>query len=239
MYLSALTMNKFKKYSQQMEAVILPIGTTEAHGPHCPLGTDFLIPERIAALIDSKMNSRILIAPTVNYGCSWGLKVFPGTINISTETMMRYLVEIGTSLLQWGLKKQVFLNGHGGNRPALRTAAQHLADAGAQVLVIDWWADYMPQILEICDSRGHAGEDETSVMLAIMPENIEMDLATANDNRAIGQIYTADISFTTLQNAMTGDATKATAEKGKQILKVVSNEIMRLIDQFSSGCYVK
>ena len=239
MYLSTLNMHKFIELQETIETVIVPIGTFEAHGPHCPLGTDFLIPNKLVENVNGVLNDKIFIAPTVNYGSSWGLGVFPGTVNISNETMACYIEEIGNGFLTWGLKNIVLLNGHGGNGPAIRIAAQHLADHGANVLVINWWSDYMPQILEICETRGHAGEDETSVMLAITPEAVDMQYAPTNNNKTIGKVYTADISYKSMENAITGDATKATAEKGHKIIEVVTKEIIALLRSFMAGKYFK
>lgn len=239
MYWAQLTMHKFEKFREDIEAVILPIGTTEAHGPHCPLGTDFMIPDHLAKMLNDAMPNNLAIAPTVNYGCSWNLGVFPGTVNISSEIMAQYIEEIGDGFMQWGIENIVFLNGHGGNRPALQIAAQHLADSGANVLLVNWWIDYMPQILTVCDSRGHAGEDETSLMLAIAPELVEMDLAIANNNKPNGQVFTADISYQTMVNALTGDATKASIEKGEKVFDLLAGEIVTLIDDFLKGKYVK
>ncbi len=239
MYLEKLTMNKFETITERVTTVVIPIGTTEAHGLHCPLGTDFMIPNHLVKLLEAQIGEDVLFAPTVNYGCSWNLGIYPGTINISSETMALYIEEIGNSLFSWGINNIIFLNGHGGNRAALQIAAQHLADSGANVLITNYWLDYMPQILEICSSRGHAGEDETSLILAITPELVEMDLATSNPNKPIGQIFSANISLETLANAMTGDARTATAAKGEAIYALVVENLIKLFNDFCQGIYVE
>ncbi|QOR33816.1 creatininase family protein [Clostridium sp. 'deep sea'] len=239
MFLSTLNMHKFIKFQETVNTVIIPIGTFEAHGPHCPLGTDFIIPNKLVENINNELDDKIFVAPTVNYGSSWGLGVFPGTVNISNETMACYIEEIGNGFLTWGIDNIVLLNGHGGNGPALRIAAQHMADHGANVLVVNWWSDYMSDILEICESRGHAGEDETSVMLAITPEFVDMQYAPTNKNETIGKIYTADLAYKSMENAITGDATKASAEKGQKILAVVTKNIIDLLQSFMIGKFFK
>ncbi len=237
MHLKHMTMSQFNNM-ENINGVIIPIGSTEAHGPHCPYGTDFLIPEEISNRLAS-LRSDLLIAPTINYGASWNLGFFPGTINISSETLTKYLVEIGSGFLKWSIDNIVIMNGHGGNNPAIRIAAQHLADKGAKVLVIDWWLDYQEEILEICTTKGHAGEDETSVMLAIDDTLVDMSLSLSNPNIPIGKVYTSKISNKVLENAMTGDATKATREKGEKVLSLVVAKIGELLDKYFAGIYTE
>jgi creatinine amidohydrolase len=238
MYLKNMTMSQFNNVKEELKGVIIPIGSTEAHGPHCPYGTDFLIPEELTNRLAKDRND-VLIAPTINYGASWNLGFFPGTINISSETLTRYIVEVGNGFLKWSIDNIVIMNGHGGNSPAIRIASQHLADAGAKVLVIDWWIDYQKDILKICSSKGHAGEDETSVVLAIDETLVDMELAPTNKNVPIGQVYTSDISYTVLENAITGDATKATKEKGQKVLDMVVLKIEGLLNKFFAGKYTE
>ena len=128
----------------------------------------------------------------------------------------------------------MFLNGHGGNIPALTIAAEKLSDEGAAVLLINWWLDYSPDILEICDGQGHAGEDETSVIMAITPALVDMKLATFNWCKPSGNIKAKSLRLDLYAHAMTGDGTKATIEKGQQILNRITPKIISLIEKFTS-----
>lgn len=239
MYWSQLNMTSFKAIQGSIDTVIIPIGTTEAHGPHLPLGTDFMIPNHIASKLENNLGDKIIIAPPVNYGCSWNLGFYPGTINISGETMTNYIFEICQGFLKWGILNIVFLNGHGGNRPALQLAAQKAADQGAKVLLINWWIDYAEQIATICSGKGHAGEDETSAVLAIAADLVDMSLAKANWNKLRGQIFTKDISKLSLAHALTGDGSLGTIEKGRKIYDVVTKEIEELLEHFMAGDYLE
>lgn len=238
MYLSKMNMNQFNQQKENIQGVVLPIGSTEAHGPHCPYGTDFLIPEEIAERLNQS-NKSLLITPAIKYGASWDLGHFPGTISLSSETLTKIITEVGNDILKWDLNNIIILNGHGGNNPAIRIAAQHLANNGAKVLVINWWMDYQEDILEICESKGHAGEDETSAVLAIDASLVDMDLAIKNTNIPIGKVYTSETPLVVLENAITGDATKASIEKGKKILELVHRKVSAQIEYFLEGKYIK
>lgn len=234
-----LSMQRIKELLGQVDTVVLPIGTTEAHGPHLPLGTDFMIPDHFCNYIERELGDKLLIAPTVNYGCSWSLSAFPGTLSVSGEVLAEYIAEICRSFVKWGLINIVFLNGHGGNIPALNLAAQKAADAGAKVLLINWWSDYMPQILEICDSRGHAGEDETSAVMAVAPELVALPEMELNLKKPIGRIFSSDIGTIAFTHALDGDPSGASREKGEKVFDIISKEIIALIQAFMQGKYVK
>lgn len=234
MYWQSLNMTSFSEVKNQVKAVILPIGMTEAHGPHCPLGTDTLIPRELCLRIEAALGEQVVIAPEVPYGHSWSLAPFPGTVDIPAVVFSDYVLAIGRGILKQGLCRIVFLNGHGGNIPALTIAAEKLSDEGAAVLLINWWLDYSPDILEICDGQGHAGEDETSVIMAITPALVDMKLATFNWCKPSGNIKAKSLRLDLYAHAMTGDGTKATIEKGQQILNRITPKIISLIEKFTS-----
>ncbi len=236
MYLRNLNLATFQREMENISAVIIPIGATEVHGPHCPYGTDFIIPDEFLRRLEPELTN-VLIAPTLNYGASWSLEGFPGTISLSTEVLAELLREVMEGFLQWGIEKIVIMNGHGGNISAIRTASQHLADLGAEVLVINWWLDYQSEILRICETRGHAGEDETSVVLAIDESLVDMSLAPVNKVRPIGTVYATHLNEIYYQHAITGDARSATAEKGEKILTNLGKLIKKQITDFIAEKY--
>lgn len=233
MYWQSLNMTSFQSVVKGAPTVVLPIGMTEAHGPHCPLGTDNIMPEEICRRIENLLGPQVLIAPAVPYGHSWSLGPFPGTIDIPAAVLNDYVLAIGRGFLKHGLKRIVFLNGHGGNIPTLTTAAEMLADEGAAVLLSNWWLDYSAEILKICEGQGHAGEDETAVMLALVPELVDMPKAKANISPRRANIKAQSLRMDQFAHAMTGDSTKATVEKGQRIIDVVCQNIVTLIREFS------
>ncbi|AZR73646.1 hypothetical protein BBF96_09760 [Anoxybacter fermentans] len=226
-----LNQAKFKEIQGKIDTVIIPIGTIEAHGEHLPLGTDVLIPEGLVERIEVKMGDRVLIAPTVNYGHVWTLAAYPGSVNISTEILTKYIYEIGKSLIDAGFTNIVLLNGHGGNIPAITTAGEMLADYGGQVITFNWWIDFREEILEICEGQGHAGEDETSAVLAVAEPYCDMSLAKANNKKLIANIKRKNIGKISYEHALSGDATKASREKGERILERVAERMMEILEE--------
>ncbi|MGZ4107662.1 MAG: creatininase family protein, partial [Tumebacillaceae bacterium] len=177
MRLTHVHMKQFEEYKPYIDTLILPIGTIEAHGPHAPLGTDMLIPRRIADYIERQLSGRVWTAPEIAYGHCANLRDFPGTIDVPNRIFADYVYAVVSSFARWGLKNVVLLNGHGGNINALNEVANRLADEGLHVLVSNYWLDYQDAIREITPGTGHAGEDETSLVMAIDPKTVDLSLA--------------------------------------------------------------
>lgn len=226
-----LTQAKFKEIQKNVDTVVIPIGTIEAHGEHLPLGTDVLIPEGLVERLEAKIGDQILFAPSINYGHVWTLAAYPGYVNISTETLTRYIYEVGKSMLDNGFKNIVLLNGHGGNIPALAPAGEMLADAGAQVITFNWWVDFRKEILQFCEGQGHAGEDESAAALAVAEEHCDMSLAKVNNKRLIANIKRKNIGEVSYTYGLSGDATKATKEKGEKMLDLVAERMLEILER--------
>lgn len=231
MKLLTISMDKFASFIERSDTVLIPVGTVEAHGHHLPLGTDVLIPNEIAEAVDARMGDRILLAPEVNYGHSWYLSIYPGTVDISSETLVNYLFEIGKGFLKWGFQNIIFLNGHGGNNPALTIVSEKLAAQGAKVAIINWWIDFRQEILEICEGQGHAGEDETSVIMAIDDGLVDKTKTRAHWVQLVANVTTKEIARTVYPDALSGDARLAAKEKGDRILDVVVETMVELIEK--------
>jgi creatinine amidohydrolase len=157
------------------DLVLLPVGTIEAHGV-TGLGTDNQLPEDIAARIAPDINA--LIAPTVNYGITRALLPYPGSLTVERDTFERYCLEVAAGLADAGFSSIVFLNGHGGNTDALRNVCFRLfRERQAYGAVIDWWtlcADDVRQVYG--QAGGHAGTDETALVLAGHPADVRREL---------------------------------------------------------------
>lgn len=235
MKLAEQRVSTFEVLRSDPPVAILPIGTMEAHGYHCPLGTDTLIPEHLAAQAEALNPELILVAPAVPYGHSWDLGPYPGTLDVAPETLAAYVADIGRSLARWGITNQILLNGHGGNVSSLSIAAERIAEAGGRIALVSWWLDYSKQILTVCEGQGHAGEDETSVMLAVNEELVNRAEAGVNWTKPAARIREKNIGLTTLRGAVTGDATLATREKGERIVAAVALELADLALRLKTG----
>lgn len=234
MYMLYMNSDQFAEALERIDTVILPIGMTEAHGHHCPLGTDVIIPRRFLELIEERKGKELIIAPEIPYGHSWSLAPYPGTVDIPHDVFTEYVFHVGKGLAQWGVKKLVLFNGHGGNTPALTHVMERLADMGMTVLLINWWIDYAREILTICAGQGHAGEDETSVVLAIDESLVDMTKANVNWNKATANVRFPGMQRITMENAQTGDATLASRAKGEAILALCTEKIIELIEKLQA-----
>jgi len=167
MYLASLSWSKARDIGENVVAV-LPLGSLEEHGPIGPLGTDYIIPEKMASLIEAKIPDRVLILPTLPYGVTPALANFPGSVDIGYEALCRVLKGCVDAVLRCGVKRFLFLNGHGGNMAAIDSAALYLYQRGGQAAEIDWWV-LCGQLNEkwMC---GHGGGIETVVAMAVRPE---------------------------------------------------------------------
>lgn len=233
-----VTSEKFSKDLEKSDIVIIPTGSLEAHGNHLPLGTDIFSPRMICQRLENTISEKIWIAPEVPYGQSDYLAVYPGTVSIPSEVMAEYLYHVGKSMYNNGLTKIIFLNGHGGNTTALRLAAEKLARIDATVVIVNWWLDYSKEILNITKTQGHAGEDETSAILYYDEKLAKMDNLNINTYKPLYTVYFKERGSVVLKNAITGDPTHATKEKGKKIFDMLENKLIDLIDFLSNEKYL-
>ena len=232
MFAQSLTFPYFEEQIKKIDTIVIPTGSLEAHGRHCPLGTDILIPERLCKDLELAMGDRILIAPSINYGYSPLLRAFPGTIHLSAELLISIYSEVAKGFIRWGAKNIVFMNGHGGNIPMLSVACDRIAEAGGSAMVISWWATFSQEILGICSSQGHAGEDETSVMMAIDATLVDQKSRGSHVKKAFSlPLATPDQVAERYPDAMNGNSLLATKEKGERLLAMMLEKNIEYIDR--------
>jgi len=237
MYVVNFTSDDFKKNLSKSDIVVIPIGSVEAHGHHLPLGTDIFSPKLFCDKIEKKIGDEVWIAPEIPYGQSYDLTVYPGTINIPSEVFGEYVFWIGKGFYENGMKKIIFLNGHGGNIVGLGLAAEKLIKIGIDVMIINWWLDFSKEILTVTEGQGHGGEDETSAILYYDEKLVQMDKATKNPNKPLLKIRFKDSAKIFFKDAISGDATLATKEKGEKIFELVTEKIIEAIQIIKSGVY--
>lgn len=231
MYIAKLSKETFAQAIKEIKTVVIPIGSIEAHGSHCPLSTDIIVPEHILSLMEETHSDKILIAPSVNYGYTPSLAYFPGTVHISGETLTNYVFELAQGWVKWGAEYIILFNGHGGNTAALTLVANKVAELGATCVLVNWWQNYSKEILEICDAQGHAGEDETSVVLAIDPDLVDMSKAGVHDKQLMASIFAPDAIHYSYPDALNGDARKASVEKGEAIYEAVCQSFAKMLER--------
>jgi creatinine amidohydrolase len=221
---------------EDTEVAVLPVGSTEQHGPALPLGTDYMVAQALARTIDDREDVAVL--PTLPVGVSEHHRQFHGTLWTSPETFEAYVTETIESVASHGVRKAVIVNGHGGNADALTRAARRLrADETAFAPHWNWW-ESIDLESELFDSEGgHAGAAESSMVLAVASDLVREDeLDAAGDGAPDGwgeSVHGASVSFDTIDFTPTGavgDPTEASREAGQQLLDAATAELDALVD---------
>lgn len=162
--------------------LVLPTAATEQHGPHLPLGTDSIIGEGVAraALSAAGTDSPLVLAPVLPYGSSHHHLIY-STLSLGTSTYLASVNDLLDTAFQSGFRRMFALNSHGGNADLVRLAARDTALARDAVIgSCSYWDVSMPALLQARAEAtwpvpGHAGQLETSVMLALRPELVRLD----------------------------------------------------------------
>ncbi len=172
--LADLTWEAFRdRIPSRVDAVIVPIGTVEAHGA-IPLGTDLLIPRALAADLAPRVPA--LVAPPVPYGVTNSLLPYPGSTTVSPATFVAYLFEAAAGLADAGFRRIVLLNGHGGqSREVSEVVVRLWAEKRVYSVAVEWWGPGRAAALEVYGdvTSGHAGVEETALVLAIAPDLVD------------------------------------------------------------------
>jgi creatinine amidohydrolase len=175
-----LTWEQFRdRVPSACDLVLVPVGTIEAHGA-IPLGTDTLIPEAVAFDLAPKLGA--LIAPSIAYGVTNSLLPFPGSTTVSSATFSAYLFEAVAGLVDAGFRRIVLLNGHGGQTAEVAGVVARLWDEKrAYAAAVEWWgfAEAISSTIYPGAISGHAGVEETAMILAIAPQLVDSGRAGA------------------------------------------------------------
>jgi creatinine amidohydrolase len=160
------------------DLALVPVGTIEAHGA-IPLGTDTIIPEALAAALAPKLDA--LIAPPIAYGVTNSLLPYPGSTTVSAATFRSYLFEAIAGLVDAGFRRVVILNGHGGQTSEVADVVARLwNEKKAYAVAVEWWgfAEELASRIYPGTISGHAGVEETAMIVAIAPDLIDGARAT-------------------------------------------------------------
>ncbi len=222
-------MNGFDFEKADKSVAILPVGSIERHGDHLPLGTDSELPEHIAQRAAGMAGAVVL--PTIYYGSCHAMRGFPGTFDIDSEVLFKYIECILEEAWRNGIRLVIVLNGHGGNTTPIQMAArQATSRTGLSVTVIDWWKDLGTGKKDLFSSPGHAGEDETSAMLAVAEGKVNIYLAGRHEVKYPEiKVYSKKIDERLYEIALTGDAKKATKEKGEALISAAVEDLAKTI----------
>jgi creatinine amidohydrolase len=228
--------------------IIQPIGAVEQHGPHLPLVVDSAIAAAVVGKALHQLNSAIpaYALPPLCYGKSNEHRGFPGTVTLSAQTLIAVLMEMAESIYRAGFRKLVFVNAHGGQPQILEIVARDLRQQQGDFAVFPlsvWGAPHCAaeQVGEHEYAHGlHAGEVETSVMLALLPEQVDMTKAVREFPSTFkpgsllsleGRLPTAWTMADLSKSGVVGDATVATAAKGEAILSSLTQGWVAVLEE--------
>jgi creatinine amidohydrolase len=232
-----MSWTRFVERKKQTDLVILPSGSFEVYGPHLPLGSDTLHADKLAELVAGRVNA--IIGPTLEVGDSSMLDDFPGTITIQPESFKAYLGDIVNSLLKWGFKNFLFINGHAGNVAMINQIANSLRErTDIRVAQIDCWQFIKSHDHNIIESgemaHGHAGEAGTSVIMHLYPDLV--DPTQFADERPKNKDAFPEITqyrrlSSRTDSGIIGRATLATREKGEALVQRSTDRIVRFLNE--------
>ncbi|MFB0565178.1 MAG: creatininase family protein [Candidatus Aminicenantaceae bacterium] len=173
--LQEMTWTDVKDYLKTSDMVIIPLGSTEQHGPHMPLGTDYYATIGMSKMISARTG--VLVAPVLFAGYSVYHSGFPGSLSLKPETMEQVLYETAEILMKYGFRRFLFFNYHGGNSIVEQKVIHrinHNTEAMAVAIGIGS-PIHKREEGEFFDS--HAGVSETSIMLYLEPHLVKMERA--------------------------------------------------------------
>jgi mycofactocin system creatininase family protein len=203
--------------------LVVPLGATEQHGPHLPLDTDAFIATSIANRLPTRRPG-CWVAPTITLGASGEHAGFPGTLSIGTAALTQLLIElVRDASRDW--PAVLILNGHGGNLAALQGTEEVGRREGRLLRVMH---------LGQAGMDAHAGDAETSMMLALAPERVRLDRiergATQPVSELLGALRDGGVRAVSL-NGVLGDPTGATAERGAAMVDSLTIKALAAYDE--------
>jgi creatinine amidohydrolase len=213
---------------------VLPVGSTEQHGPHAPLGTDVLTAEAVAEAGARTHAEDVVLAPAIPVGVAAEHRQFPGTLWVSPDTFRQYVRETVDSLASHGWDRVVVVNGHGGNVPALREVCGTITrEDDAYAVPFTWF-----EAVDADEAMGHSGPLETALVRATHPELIREDrVDEARDGGADrwgdweSGVNLAYDSAEFTDNGVVGDPTAGDESLGERLLEEAAEKLAALLDR--------
>lgn len=243
-----MTREEIKQQADKNGVVLVTIGATEQHGPHLPVKVDNMIVEAIAERSVAKASHSIpiILGPNIPFGYSHHHFRYAGAISLSIHTLMTVLKEVLASIIKSNIKKIFILNSHGGNDEIIRLAAKeiHYEHDDIWIGAASYWNLAEPALSRYkkdiaLHDVGHAGQFETSLMLAIDPSLVHLDrLEGETKKRATSELAFSSViqmkseSIWEKMDGYSDEPYRATKEIGEDLLQLISDGVSDALQAF-------
>jgi creatinine amidohydrolase len=239
-----------RKTINEKTLVILVLGACENHGDHMPFGSDFIFPTEVAKRVATKM-SNVIVLPTIPYGVSLHHDKFQMTMSINPETMVNIISDLLTSLIQNKIRRVLIINGHDGNIAPIEIAARSIKNKYSEMTIAcleSWWilvGQIRKDLFEVWDGLGHGGEAETSAVLAVRPDLVDLESAPKDVIPKLPENIRIFWKFDELTSTgATGSPKKANIRKGQEIVQIIEDILLSFIKEMEMtdwkyGLYLK
>jgi creatinine amidohydrolase len=250
--LADLSWPEVRDFKDQVELVLLPIGSIEQHGPNLALRMDSSSAFEFCRRASARMAPRLLVAPAIPWGVSVHHTHFPGTMTLAPDTFVQVIVELIESLFRHGFERFLIVNGHGGNVAAMDLAAVR-AKSELDVPFVGactYFSFLDPESLtqyEKTEVTGHACEIETSVAMHLVPEIVKTDSLAKGELTDLVTGFRSDMrkynvsipyyfeEYTT--NGALGDARLASPEFGRDLVEAGLDRFCEFVDKLLASSY--
>jgi len=245
--LAHITRDEVAQYAPD-SILVLPTAATEQHGPHLPLGTDAMLGEAVAreALRVAETASPLVLAPVMPFGSSHHHLIF-SALSLSTDVYLASINDLLDTALQSGFRRIYVMNSHGGNVDCVRLAARDTALNNRSVIgTCSYWDVSMPELesngyADDWPVPGHAGQFETSMMLAIRPELVRLDQLPADAHTAPrgaevtqpGSVIHVHGDWARM-DGFTDAPVEPTAELGREFLRIAGASVAKALEEFDT-----
>jgi creatinine amidohydrolase len=247
-YLGHLSWVKAKERFKTTPIVVIPFGAgSKEHGPHLPMNADRVVLEY---LLDKAVETEdVIVAPPVLHGWFPAFRAFPGTEVRDPDVFRRYVQQVAESLISQGAQRIVFLNMgifRATGLPLSIAAREVRAETGVPTLVVNWDDLETEEAAALFEqqSGGHADEVETSINLYLQPDKVDMSLAVKDYREHLKKNYggyrpgyfardKSDPAYS--DTGLSGDPTLASAEKGRQVLDIMTKEWRTILRGFATS----
>ncbi len=231
---------KIKKNVNSHTVAIVVFGACENHGDHMPFGADFIFPYELAKKVARKKEN-VLVLPPIPYGVSLHHDQFQMTISINPNTLINVISDLFTSLITNNINRILVINGHDGNIAPIEIASRLIKNKFTDVTIAcleSWWVligQLEPDLFRVWEGLGHGGEAETSAMLAVRSELVDMNLAPDDTIPNLPDNVRIFWKFNELtETGSTGSPKNATIQKGKLLIDTLEKILLSFLDQMNT-----